>query len=557
MQVLSPSRLGFVAALGVLSARASAQCPAWKTGFTANGTGDRVQALTVGDLGSGPRLFAGGDFFQAGGVPADHVASWDGTAWAPLGLGTSHSVSALGMHDDGTGAALYAGGVFYSAGGSSAAAVARWDGTSWSPLGSGLGGGLVGPYAEAFASADLGSGPTLFVAGQFGTAGGVFAWNAAAWDGAAWSGLGNGLSGHQGFEHVRALLAWDDGAGMAVYAGGYFNNPGDAVAKWDGTTWSPVGPPAGAFSTNVVGSLAVFDDGNGPSLYAGGFFADLGGAPVANLARFDGAGWVGVGGGTDGYVSALRVFDDGSGSALYAAGSFAHAGGVPANRIAKWNGTTWSALASGADADVLALASFVDATGESLYVGGDLTATGGIPAAHLGAWGGCQGNGAGTPFCYGDGSSGPCPCGNTGNMRRGCQNSAATGGSKLVGSGGARLGADTFVLSATSELASAFSLFLQGDVDLGAPLNFGDGLRCVGGNLKRLFAHNAAGGAVSAPTGGDLSVHARSAALGDPISAGETRSYLMYYRDPDPTFCAAPMGSTFNASHSLRILWIP
>ena len=163
---------------------------------------------------------------------------------------------------------------------------------------------------------------------------------------------------------------------------------------------------------------------------------------------------------------------------------------------------------------------------------------------------------AGVEFCYGDGSSGPCPCNNNGLAGRGCENSGGTGGARLTQSGSAALSADSLVLTSSGERTSAFSLFLQGDAEI-APAVFGDGLRCTGGNLKRLYAKNAAGGAVSAPQGAEPSISARSAALGDPIPALGTRLYQVYYRDPEPSFCPDPPGSTFNASGGLKVVWQP
>jgi hypothetical protein len=68
---------------------------------------------------------------------------------------------------------------------------------------------------------------------------------------------------------------------------------------------------------------------------------------------------------------------------------------------------------------------------------------------------------------------------------------------------------------------------------------------------------NASAGIVSAPTGTELSASARSAVLGDPILAGETRIYQVYYRDASLSFCPAPTGNTFNVSQALWILWTP
>ncbi len=158
------------------------------------------------------------------------------------------------------------------------------------------------------------------------------------------------------------------------------------------------------------------------------------------------------------------------------------------------------------------------------------------------------------PLCFGDGTSAACPCGNSGAAGHGCQNSASTGGALLTGTGSPSLSSDSVVLTSAGELPTAMSFLLQGPA-LVAPALYGDGLRCTGGLLKRLFNQNALGGAVSFPNGSDPSISARSAALGAPIPVGATRTYQVYYRDPNPAFCAPPTGSTFNISNAVAIFW--
>jgi len=164
----------------------------------------------------------------------------------------------------------------------------------------------------------------------------------------------------------------------------------------------------------------------------------------------------------------------------------------------------------------------------------------------------------GAPACFGDGSSGACPCGNQGAIGRGCENSASTGGARLEATGFANLSADSVVLTSAGGMPTANSIFLQGDQNA-APLAFGDGLRCAGGILERLYLKGAVAGVTSAPDvpGGDMSVSARSAFLGDTIAAGTSRIYQVYYRDPSPTFCPAPAGNTWNASSAVVVTWFP
>ena len=158
----------------------------------------------------------------------------------------------------------------------------------------------------------------------------------------------------------------------------------------------------------------------------------------------------------------------------------------------------------------------------------------------------------GTPFCFGDGSSGPCPCNNNGPTGAGCMNSV---GLAAVLSASGSTSPDTVVLTSSGELPTALSIFLQGDANLGVPVPFGDGLRCVGGTLRRLAVKNASGGSVSFPGPGDPSVTQQSANLGDPLSPGTTRWYQTYYRDPNIAFCPQPAGNNWNVSSGLEITW--
>lgn len=278
--------------------------------FGANGV-HRVTALAALPGGD---LVAGGYFLSAGGVPANCIARWDGTAWLPMGSGMFGNVRALAVLPDGS---LVAGGDFVLAGAASGASIARWDGTAWSSFAGGVSfGGASAGDVSALAVAPNGD---LFVAGSFDRAGSVSA-----------------------------------------------NN----IARWNGSTWSALGSGAGG----VVGSLAIPPDG---SLIAGGLFVSAGGVVVNSIARWNGAAWSGLGGGVTsggfaGSVARLLALPNGD---VLATGAFTAAGGTPVNGMARWNGTGWSSIGTGADGFVYSLA--FRPTGE-VFVGGDFSFVSGV-----------------------------------------------------------------------------------------------------------------------------------------------------------------------------------
>jgi hypothetical protein len=141
---------------------------------------------------------------------------------------------------------------------------------------------------------------------------------------------------------------------------------------------------------------------------------------------------------------------------------------------------------------------------------------------------------------------------------QGCDNSAGTGGAILFAQGDTSLASDSLVFTTAGEKPTATSIVMQGDALDATGLVFGQGVRCVGGTLKRLYTKMAAGGSILAPNfgAGDPTVSARSAALGDIIHAGQSRWYLVYYRDPI-VLGGCPAASTFNATQTGQVVWSP
>jgi hypothetical protein len=150
-----------------------------------------------------------------------------------------------------------------------------------------------------------------------------------------------------------------------------------------------------------------------------------------------------------------------------------------------------------------------------------------------------------------------CPCANPpSGAGRGCNNSSNTGGASISGAGLASVAASTLVFTTAGEKPTALSIVLQGSSVNTTGFVFGQGIRCATGLLKRLYTHNAVGGSISAPSGTDLDIPTRSANLGDPIAAGQSRLYMVFYRDAT-VLGGCPAGSTFNDTNTAAILWAP
>jgi trimeric autotransporter adhesin len=317
-----------------------------------DGSAPAVNALTVfdpdGDGPSTPVLVAAGRFTSAGGMSASNIAQWDGTAWAPLASGTAGQVTATCMYDsDGGGPLqplLIAAGFFNAAGGVPAQHIAAWDGATWSPLGAGVDGT---PYSLASFDPD-GPGPDtprLIVAGYF-YEGGVPIAGPMQWDGSTWAALG-------GDQYVDLVTVFDvDGAGptlpalYGICAGGATR----FVGRWDGAEWAIIGE-ANSFIDSMYAPRP--DESPVPTLYIGGLFSVVDGVDADAIAAWDGASWTALGAqlpdlGTDYGVRDLAVFDeDGDGPnprALFVAHDFLRAGPTFTGGLSRWDGAAWTAL---------------------------------------------------------------------------------------------------------------------------------------------------------------------------------------------------------------------
>jgi hypothetical protein len=120
-------------------------------------------------------------------------------------------------------------------------------------------------------------------------------------------------------------------SGTTLYAGGYFTTAGGVsaknIAKWDGTSWSPLASDMTFLWDPVVDALAI----SRTDLYAGGDFYTVDGVIATYIAKWDGSAWSALGAGVNSTVYALET----DGSDPHAGGEFWEAGGVSAEKIAK------------------------------------------------------------------------------------------------------------------------------------------------------------------------------------------------------------------------------
>ena len=300
------------------------------------------------------QLYAGGGFHMASGAVVDRIARWNGSTWEALpGGGADGGIRTIIAFRDW----LVVAGSFDTVGGVAAEGLAKWDGSQWSALPGNL-----------FLSVDALAvhGNQLVVAGTSLATGAME--HIARWDGANWSALGGGLDDgvdglgvHGGMLYAGAMLEWPAS--------------GDAIWRWDGTTWS-------VFEDQLDERVYAFGTHEG-QLVAAGRFQSIGGVAANSIARWNGTTWVPLGAGLGNglgnqRVEALCQYD----GALWAAGFFESAGGMPAHHVARWDDSGWSPMGSGADWST----SQCGAWGGSVVVAGGFEAIDGVEVNYIARW---------------------------------------------------------------------------------------------------------------------------------------------------------------------------
>lgn len=256
---------------------------------------------------SGSDVYVGGNFDNAGGVPAAGIARWNGGAWSALGNGL------IGIPYD----LEIDGSTLYVAGTVKPVATpydnfVGWDGSAWHLVG--------GAGPDAAARCVVIDDGRIFIGGDFLNVGSTPASRVAMFDGVSWSALGGGLNGSV------YSIAVDE---PDVYVVGDFSTAGggtaNRIALWNGSQWLQVGT-----GLNGIGHRVGFAGGD---LVVAGDFTTVNGASVPGIARRVGPSWTSLGGGANDRVLAMATFAGG----VYVGGDFTTTGNVASDRIGLWH----------------------------------------------------------------------------------------------------------------------------------------------------------------------------------------------------------------------------
>jgi hypothetical protein len=163
-----------------------------------------------------------------------------------------------------------------------------------------------------------------------------------------------------------------------------------------------------------------------------------------------------------------------------------------------------------------------------------------------------------------------CPCNNPpAGTGKGCANfgpSTSGQSASLTATGVASVtdGSDTLSLMAVGTNDTVLTVFLQASSATTSGAAYGAGVGCLSGTPLMLY-HGKAGtgepaGQITRPRAGtDPAIHTRSATLGSPIQSGQTRIYMVGYRDKAAalaTHCNSA-AKTSNSTQGVSVVWGP
>jgi hypothetical protein len=333
------------------------------------GSGTNVQVRKIYGDSVTDKLYAIGEFTVAGGLNVNHIARWDGSSWNTMG-GSDNGPDEILLHND----HIYIAGGIGILSGKPIRGVGVWNGSTWDSI-------PIQPFSDnqptaiVFALASINN--ELYIGGAFNSVGGIPVNNLAKWNGNNWSSLFFPLSD----SYIYSICEYKGELyiGGNFYSSAYPNDTIQNIMRYNGSIWKSVGGGLHG-GMDEVSSMVVFNN----ELYVAGTFTVAHGNPGNYIAKWDGTSWSDVGGGViglfggNGQIHELKVFNN----ELYAGGAFSFAGGVPAQYIAKWNGTEWCGFGSVFDNGITSLAFYKD----TLYAGGGFWTIDGDSMNYIAKW---------------------------------------------------------------------------------------------------------------------------------------------------------------------------
>lgn len=172
----------------------------------------------------GTDLVVVGNFLEAGGIPVNGIARWDGTQWHAFGAGFNAVVYGVAVFNG----ELYAAGEFTQSGSTNLKRIAKWNGSEWVDPGFGV--SYQNTAYHSFIHTLKVIENRLFITGGFDkveSASGVVSCQAiCAFDGNSILTLGGGIPNRE----IEAVALFQG----ELYAGGGMNNSNSFIARYDG-----------------------------------------------------------------------------------------------------------------------------------------------------------------------------------------------------------------------------------------------------------------------------------------------------------------------------------